>query len=108
MTTTADATRAEATSAAAEPLTTVYRPAYPLNLFRTVRALMRGPKDPTMLVDGTTLWRASRTPQGVATLALRQIAEGVHATAWGPGAEWALTQLPTLCGADDDPTGFDA
>ena len=102
MTLTADA----ATSAAA-PLTMVYRPAHPLNLFRTVGALARGPKDPTMLVDGSTLWRAARTPEGVATLALRQSAEGIHATAWGPGGTWALAQLPDLCGASDDDTGFD-
>lgn len=91
-----------------ESLQTVYRPAHPLNLFRTVGALMRGPKDPTMLVDGSTLWRAARTPDGVAALALRPSSDGVHATAWGPGAEWALAQLPRLCGADDDATGFDA
>lgn len=40
-------------------------------------------------------------------MALRQSSEGVHASAWGPGADWALTQLPELCGADDDATGFD-
>lgn len=109
MTLTADAaTTAHTPSPRAEPLHAVYRPAHPLNLFRTVGMLIRGPKDPTMLVDGTTLWRAARTPEGIATLALRQRSEGVHATAWGPGADWALTQLPRLCGADDDPTGFDA
>lgn len=106
MTTIADA--AAAAPAIDPPLTTVYRPAHPLNLFRTVGVLMRGPKDPTMLVDGMTLWRASRTPEGVATLALRQTSDGVHATAWGPGADWVLAQLPALCGADDDVSGFDA
>lgn len=90
-----------------EPLQSVYRPAQPADLTRTVGVLMRGPKDPTMLVHGTTLWRASRTPEGVATLALRQSSDGIHATAWGPGAAWALTQLPNLCGANDDETGFD-
>lgn len=105
MTLTADA----ATTAAArtEPLHTVYRPAHRLNLFRTVGMLMRGPKDPTTLIDGSTLWRAARTPEGVATLALRQSSDGIHATAWGTGADWALTQLPRLCGAADDATGFD-
>ena len=34
------------------PRTAAYRPAHPLNLFRTVGVLMRGPKDPTMVVDG--------------------------------------------------------
>ncbi|MGO2519993.1 MAG: DNA-3-methyladenine glycosylase family protein [Microbacterium sp.] len=100
-------TTAEETARVAAPLTTVYRPAHHLNLFRTVGALMRGPKDPTMLIDGSTLWRAARTPEGVATLALRSVAREVHATAWGPGAAWALEQLPDLCGARDDDTGFD-
>lgn len=110
MTTTADAAASAATSAEtarAEPLSTVYRPARPLNLFRTVGVLMRGPKDPTMLIDGSTLWRAARTPEGIATLALRSAAGEVHAAAWGPGGRWALEQLPDLCGANDDATGFD-
>lgn len=110
MTMTADAATAAAAlapSSHVDPRDTVYRPAHPLNLFRTVGVLIRGPKDPTMLVDGTTLWRAARTPEGIATLALRQSSEGIHARAWGPGADWALTQLPRLCGADDDATGFD-
>jgi len=109
MTTTADAAAsASATSSAhLAPLSTLYRPTQPVHLFRTVGVLMRGPKDPTMLIDGSTLWRAARTPEGIATLALRQTNEGIHATAWGSGAEWALTQLPRLCGADDDATGFD-
>jgi 3-methyladenine DNA glycosylase/8-oxoguanine DNA glycosylase len=98
---------ADAGAHRASPLTTVYRPAHPLDLRRTVGVLMRGPKDPTMLVDGTTLWRASRTPQGVATLALRSVAGEIHASAWGAGAQWALEQLPALCGAHDDATGFD-
>lgn len=105
MSTTADA--APSAPTLAEPLQTTYYPAHPLNLFGTVGVLMRGPKDPTMLVDGQTLWRTSRTPQGVATVALRASADAVHATAWGPGAEWALDQLPDLCGASDDETGFD-
>ena len=103
MTTTADATA----TVAASPLTTIYRPARPLNLFRTVGMLMRGAKDPTMLIDGSTLWRAARTPAGIATLALRSAGGEVHATAWGPGAGWALEQLPDLCGASDDDAGFD-
>src|SRR5690242_4346752 len=53
--------------------------------------------------------RATRTPLGIATLAVRQTAGGsVRAAAWGPGATWALEQVPALCGAHDDATGFDA
>lgn len=90
------------------PLHTVYRPSRALDFIRTVGALMRGPKDPTMLRHGHVLWRAARTPQGVATLALRSAGGEVQASAWGPGADWALEQLPRLCGAADDDTDFDA
>jgi len=86
----------------------VYRPAHPLDLRRTVGMLRRGPGDPTMLFDGPVIWRALRTPRGPATLALRAADGGIHATAWGSGADDALDRLPALCGADDDPQGFDA
>jgi 3-methyladenine DNA glycosylase/8-oxoguanine DNA glycosylase len=92
----------------ARPLETVYRPGHPLDLARAVLAQRHGPGDPTMLVSGGVIWRASRTPAGVATLALREGPGGiVHGAAWGPGAEWALAQLPALCGADDDAGDFD-
>jgi 3-methyladenine DNA glycosylase/8-oxoguanine DNA glycosylase len=32
----------------------------------------------------------------------------VRTSAWGPGAEWALRQLPALLGAYDDPSAFTA
>src|SRR5207245_7185377 len=31
----------------------------------------------------------------------------VHGAAWGPGAHWAIAQLPRLLGAADDVTGFE-
>lgn len=94
---------------AGRPLETEYRPRHPLDLRRTVLVQRRGANDPAFIVAGPVLWRASRTPEGVATLALREGAGGaVRAAAWGPGREWALAQVPALCGADDDPTGFDA
>src|SRR5262245_3220620 len=90
------------------PLESEYRPRHPLDLGRTVLAQRHGGGDPTLTTAGGVIWRASRTPAGVATLALREGAGGViRAAAWGPGAAWALGQLPALCGADDDLTGFD-
>ncbi|MFV0319688.1 MAG: DNA-3-methyladenine glycosylase family protein [Microbacterium sp.] len=90
-------------------LETVYRPRHPLDLRRTVLVQRRGAGDPTMAVHGGVIWRASRTPEGVATLALRETAPGaIRAAAWGPGADWAIAQVPALCGAHDDATGFDA
>nr|WP_029144751.1 3-methyladenine DNA glycosylase [Microbacterium luticocti] len=93
---------------AGRPLQTEYRPRQPLDLLATVGFHRRGPRDPTMTVTGGVLWRAARTPQGVATLALRETSPGlVRAAAWGPGAGWALEQLPALCGAHDALDGFD-
>ncbi|GAA3765423.1 DNA-3-methyladenine glycosylase [Microbacterium kribbense] len=91
------------------PLETEYRPKHPLHLMLTVGIQQRGTHDPTQTISGPVLWRASRTPSGVATLALREASPGViRAAAWGDGREWALAQVPALCGAHDDLTGFDA
>lgn len=84
-----------------------YRPRRALDLRATVGILQRGRKDPTMTVDGSVIWRAMRTTGGIATLALRAGSGEVRATAWGPGAEEALAQVPRLCGTDDDDDGFD-
>jgi 3-methyladenine DNA glycosylase/8-oxoguanine DNA glycosylase len=93
---------------AGRPVETEYRPRHPLDLSGTVLFHRRGRNDPTMSTAGSVVWRASRTPDGVATLALRETGRGVvRGAAWGPGAEWALARLPALCGAHDDPDGFD-
>ncbi|WP_307220529.1 DNA-3-methyladenine glycosylase [Microbacterium sp. SORGH_AS_0888] len=94
--------------AAVEGIETEYRPRGPLDLHRTVVFQRRGANDPTLVVDGPVIWRACRTPAGVATLALRAVGSVVRAAAWGAGARWALAQLPALCGAEDDADGFDA
>ncbi|QAY60369.1 DNA-3-methyladenine glycosylase 2 family protein [Microbacterium protaetiae] len=91
------------------PLETEYRPRHPLDLMRTVSIQQRGAHDPTFSVAASVIWRASRTPAGIATLALREISPSViRAAAWGPGREQALAQVPALCGADDELEGFDA
>jgi 3-methyladenine DNA glycosylase/8-oxoguanine DNA glycosylase len=70
----------------------------------------RGSGDPTyrVLADGSHA-RGIRTPQGVATLVVAPDPAGaeVRASAWGPGADWALDRLPRMLGADDDPAGFE-
>ncbi|GLJ80967.1 DNA-3-methyladenine glycosylase family protein [Microbacterium imperiale] len=93
--------------AAERPLETEYRPAVPIDALRAVRHQRHGAHDPTMTIAGDVLWRVSRTPAGIATLALRIGRTRIRAAAWGPGAAWALDQLPRLCGADDEPEGFD-
>ncbi len=84
-----------------------------LDLRAVLAPLRRGRGDPTMRVDAEgTVWRAGTTPAGAATLALRRDHGGgdhggtVHASAWGPGAAWALDGVPALLGADDDDSGF--
>jgi len=51
-------------------------------------------------------WRATNTPDGPATVHL-VLREGVvDVDAWGPGAAWAAQHAGTMCGEDDDDSGF--
>jgi 3-methyladenine DNA glycosylase/8-oxoguanine DNA glycosylase len=52
-------------------------------------------------------WRATHTPDGPATLHLREVAGRIEAEAWGPGREHALESVPGLLGLLDDLDGFD-
>ena len=86
-----------------------WRPARPPAVGLGAAAFRRGAGDPTFQSDrGDGWWLGLPTPAGPATLRLVQrsdLAE-VHATAWGPGAQWALEQVPSLLGADDDDGDF--
>ncbi|WP_172387565.1 DNA-3-methyladenine glycosylase [Streptomyces sp. MNP-20] len=86
-----------------------WTPEAPLHLGLTLGPLRRGPADPTFRTtpDGS-VWRATRTPQGPATLRVALCAGTAEAEAWGPGADWALDTLPDLLGAADAPDGFTA
>jgi 3-methyladenine DNA glycosylase/8-oxoguanine DNA glycosylase len=55
-----------------------------------------------MRLGHNEFWRATLTPYGPGTLRLQWHAHDVHATAWGPGADWLLQQVPSLLGAEDD------
>ena len=81
---------------------TLYAPAEPVSLSATLRPLRRGQFDPTFRVDPSGIWRTLRTPIGAATLHLARTPEGIAATAWGPGAGWAIEGVPELLGAGDD------
>ncbi len=87
-----------------------WRPGWPCPVGQVLGQHRRGGGDPTYRTDEQGAhWRGIRTPEGPATLRIETRAgEGeVEATAWGPGAEWALDSVPQLLGDGDDPSGFD-
>ena len=92
-----------------EPLARRIESGAPVDLRRTLAIHRRGPGDPTLRFsrDGSA-WRATRTPDGPATLRLVAERAAIRAQAWGPGAAWAIGQAPELVGADDDAAGFAA
>jgi endonuclease III len=81
---------------------------HPVDLRRTVFPLVRGAGDPTTRVEGRTVTRAVRTPEGPAAVRLTQTAATeIGAEAWGPGGDHALAvTAPGLAGAFDDPVAF--
>jgi len=92
------------------PSERVWRPAWPCPVGMVLSTLRRGPADPTYRIDADgTIWRGTRTPDGPATLRItaRPSAGEVYGAAWGAGADWLLEQMPTMLGAEDDPTGFE-
>ena len=73
--------------------------------------------DTSLVIEQHTVWRATRTPEGPATLRVRDRAGGtvwdaspvIDVVAWGPGARWAVAQSPELLGLhDDDPDDVQA
>jgi 3-methyladenine DNA glycosylase/8-oxoguanine DNA glycosylase len=59
-----------------------------------------------MIHRGAAIWRATRTPEGAATLQIEKHNGSVEVTAWGPGSDWAVAHAPALCGEEDDDSGF--
>lgn len=78
----------------------------PVDLVRTLRPLQQGPTDPTMIIDDSGVWRATRTAQGIATIHFATISGGVAVRAWGPGASWAAERAPGMVGLHDSPDSF--
>lgn len=73
----------------------------PLDLRLTLAPSRMGRGDPCIKLRSDQAFRASRTPDGPATLHLLVDDDRLRATAWGPGADWALSQVPELVGQDD-------
>lgn len=80
-----------------------YRVAGPLDLRRTLAPLGRGPGDRTFRFDTGRILRATRTPDGPASMAISPSAGEVVVEAWGPGADRALAAIPGLLGLFEEP-----
>jgi 3-methyladenine DNA glycosylase/8-oxoguanine DNA glycosylase len=79
----------------------------PLDLHRTLAPLWRGRGDPTMRVGADGVWRATRTPDGPATIHLAIAGSELVARAWGDGSSWALEHAPAMAGLLDDWAAFE-
>lgn len=65
-----------------------------------------GKLDPAMRLLEREVWKATRTPEGDATIVLRWDGEHMHVLSFGPGAAWIADRAPRLCGHEDDPAGL--
>ena len=80
-----------------------FKLAHPVDLRLTLSPLRHGLGDPTIRLTNTEVLRATRTPDGPATLHLRINGDEVTARAWGPGAENVLEGASDLIGGSDRP-----
>ena len=85
------------------PLRTRFESARPLDLALTLAHTGHGG---SLRLHGLEAWRATRTPEGPATVHLTQSNGALEVEAWGPGAGWAAAAAQALCGEEDDATGF--
>jgi 3-methyladenine DNA glycosylase/8-oxoguanine DNA glycosylase len=82
-------------------------PPFAVDVAQTLGILRHGAGDPTIRVRTGEVWRATRTPDGPATVHLLQRGAGVEIEAWGDGADWALDHAPELIGCHDAAAGFE-
>ncbi len=79
-----------------------YRVDGPFDLRGTLAPLVARRSDPTLRVGERDVLRATRTPDGPASLhAVQTAPDRIEARAWGPGAAWALERLPDYLGLRD-------
>jgi 3-methyladenine DNA glycosylase/8-oxoguanine DNA glycosylase len=75
----------------------------PYALVRTLAPLRHGHGDPTIRLGTGRACRATRTPDGPATIEVVEGGSELVVRAWGPGAGWAIDRAPDLLGLNDDP-----
>ncbi|WP_341719751.1 DNA-3-methyladenine glycosylase 2 family protein [Micromonospora sp. FIMYZ51] len=82
------------------------RPPEHYRLVASVRPLTFSPYDPCARIVAGTLWWATRTPDGPATLALRPVGGELLAEGYGPGGGWVVARADAIAGLRDDLAGF--
>jgi 3-methyladenine DNA glycosylase/8-oxoguanine DNA glycosylase len=94
---------------------------HPGSLRTTLAPFRYGNGDPTTTLSATDFWRATRTPDGDATVHLRMMSQPVKndragltsrprhvvVRAWGAGGQWMLDRAPALLGEADPGHVFD-
>ncbi|MDP1820731.1 MAG: hypothetical protein Q8K58_12700 [Acidimicrobiales bacterium] len=80
---------------------------FAVDLGLSLAPLRIGRHDPTMHLSASVVVRASRTPEGPATVRAVHAGDVIEVDAWGDGAGWALDHAPGLLGCLDDRAGFD-
>lgn len=78
----------------------------PVDIALTLAPLRHGAGDPTIRISGNEVARATRTPDGPASLHIKVIGDRCEAEAWGAGSSWCLDRLDQLLGLEDDPGSF--
>lgn len=80
----------------------------PVDVWRTLSTLRRGPHDPAFRRENSAvLWRTTREPSGPVTVRLEQLdSHRINVRAWGDGAVEHLERLPVLVGGLDDDADF--
>ena len=82
---------------------TRFEPRHPLDLPLTLSPLGLGS---WLRRDNGDVWRATRTPEGPATIHITRDNGALLVEGWGQGATWAVSHSPSLCGEQDDDSGF--
>jgi endonuclease III len=75
----------------------------PLDLALTLAPIGAGP---SLRLGHGEAWRATHTPEGPATVHLVHRDGAIEVEGWGPGAAWAADRAASLCGEQDDDSGF--
>ena len=77
-----------------------------INFALTFGSVYPGAHDPCTRRGTDELWRASRTPDGPATLHIFRRSDRLWARAFGPGARWMLAHAARIASLDDRPADF--